>query len=791
VNAIAADAVPRSAAWPSATSQPPAWSRAGRRSAGAEAGGRLVLLALLAGSGANALTAGEARTASAGTAVPFLSASFVLDPDGRFDEKTRTITGSDVAARGIAVRLAPGWTAGVVFDADTLRMAAAWSGGALRFQGPPFEGVNGNRPQLGVKPVVTVDQGPGWADSAGSFKDPRADSIAPQPPPGPIPPDWGRYRGLHLHGDRVIFAYTVHGCAVLESPGWADGVFSRAFTLGASARPLSVLVATATDLAVAVSGLAGAKVETTAAGLVLRIPALAAATSGTLFVAAASAKDAVTVAAAAGRAEDLAVLTMGGPGRWTTPVETVGVLGGDAAPYVVDRITLPSSNPYGASLRVGSVDLFKNGTAAALGTWNGDVWVVTGIDATLSKLTWRRFATGLDQALGLKIVDDVIYVLGRDQITRLHDRDRDGEADFYECFNHDWELTVGFSFCLDLHTDPAGNFLFAFGAPVGGGGKGFSTLTRQHGCILRVSKDGSRLDVLATGLRVPNGMSVSPDGVVTCGDNQGTWVPASPLHVIAPGSFNGVVPTAQGVATHPPKALCYLPQDVDSSSGGQVWVTSDQWGPFSGDLLHMSYGTSTLFKVMKEEIAGQWQGGMVAFPLKLTSSAMRARIGPRDGQLYIAGLSGWQSNATRDGGFDRVRFTGQPVRMPTRLAAKTGVYEITYTCDLDPTSVADVANYMVEAWNYQWTSAYGSPQISPSGKGGNDGQEGKPGKGAKNVRDVWAVSAATLRPDRRTIALHIPELAPVWNVKVTTKVQSADRQPLSHVIHATIHNLGN
>jgi glucose/arabinose dehydrogenase len=34
---------------------------------------------------------------------------------------------------------------------------------------------------------------------------------------------------------------------------------------------------------------------------------------------------------------------------------------------------------------------------------------------------WRRYASGLHQALGLKVVDDKVYVLGRDQITRLHD----------------------------------------------------------------------------------------------------------------------------------------------------------------------------------------------------------------------------------------------------------------------------------------------------------------------------------------------------------------------------------
>jgi inositol-phosphate transport system substrate-binding protein len=36
------------------------------------------------------------------------------------------------------------------------------------------------------------------------------------------------------------------------------------------------------------------------------------------------------------------------------------------------------------------------------------------------------------ETLGLKIVDDVIYTSGRDQITRYHDLNNDGEADYYE-----------------------------------------------------------------------------------------------------------------------------------------------------------------------------------------------------------------------------------------------------------------------------------------------------------------------------------------------------------------------
>ena len=39
-------------------------------------------------------------------------------------------------------------------------------------------------------------------------------------------------------------------------------------------------------------------------------------------------------------------------------------------------------------------------------THGGDVWIVSGIDAGLAKLQWRRFAAGLYEPFGLQVVDN-------------------------------------------------------------------------------------------------------------------------------------------------------------------------------------------------------------------------------------------------------------------------------------------------------------------------------------------------------------------------------------------------
>ena len=131
-------------------------------------------------------------------------------------------------------------------------------------------------------------------------------------------------------------------------------------------------------------------------------------------------------------------------------------------------------------------------------------------------------------------------MLGRDQITRLHDLNDDGEADFYECFNNDVQVTPGFhEFAFDLQTDPEGNFYFTKGGPVNPGRPRLGPAVSDHnGCVFKVSQDGSKFEVFATGVRAPNGMGVGPDDDVTVGDNQGTWVPACYVQFVKPGRLH-------------------------------------------------------------------------------------------------------------------------------------------------------------------------------------------------------------------------------------------------------------
>ena len=114
----------------------------------------------------------------------------------------------------------------------------------------------------------------------------------------------------------------------------------------------------------------------------------------------------------------LAHLTRGGgPARWPQILTTRGTIGHQGA-YAIDTIEPPFQNPWNALLFFSDHDFLPDGTAM-VSTIQGDVWRVEGLDDTLQNVRWKRYASGLHQALGLVVAEGKVYVLGRDQITRF------------------------------------------------------------------------------------------------------------------------------------------------------------------------------------------------------------------------------------------------------------------------------------------------------------------------------------------------------------------------------------
>jgi hypothetical protein len=215
----------------------------------------------------------------------------------------------------------------------------------------------------------------------------------------------------------------------------------------------------------------------------------------------------------------------------------------------------------------------------------------------------------------------------------------------------------------------------------------------------------------------------------------------------------------------------------DNSSGGQVYVTSDKWGPWKGAPLFMSYGKCLLYGVMTEKVGDTTQAALVPFSLKFASGVMRGRFSTKDGQLYLAGLKGWQNAASRDGGFYRVRYTGKPVTMPVKTRTGKNGIQLTFATELDAKTAEDVQSYAVELWNYKYSGAYGSPEFSVKTPG-------------KQGHDKLEVKSAKLSADKKTLLLEVDGLEVANQYSVKYSLTAANGAEVRSEVIGTIHKLG-
>ena len=721
--------------------------------------------------------------------------------------------GKNIAQKAIAIRLneGPGGVARgsrwIVFEHDTLRMAAAWSGNFLDWNGIQFNGKHGIHLRANGNVHATNSTGPGWAKpDEGSFEDNQRVEGRDNRKYGPLPADWGKFRGLHRYEDKVILRYTVGATEILEYPNSLDipGVvtFVRTLNIGPRATNLEMSVMELPeDATLEVQG----DIATVQAGkrsLMVATPGFEKSTQLSLrdnrLVLTFSQGDEplkgsiwfsdsevnqdtaheISTQIANGET-NLEQYTHGGPAQYTTAIDVPAKKWFESDAWLVDELVRPEGNPWGARTRVTGMDFYPGGKALAVCTWDGDVWKVEGIN-TLGKtdgsLRWHRIATGLFQPLGILVDGDRLLVTCRDQIVSLGDANGDGEMDDYRCLNSDHQVTEHFhEFAMGLQRDNDGNLYYAKSAR-----HALTAVVPHHGTLLRVTPDGSRTEILATGFRAANGVCLNDDGSFIVTDQEGHWNPKNRINWVRPGGFYGNMYGYHDVTDSSDEAmqkpLCWITNSFDRSPAELLWANTDRWGPLNGQLLNLSYGYGRIYVVPHEHLSTptgerQPQGGMCQLPIPdLPTGMIRGRFSPADGQLYVGGMFSWAgSRQEQEGGLFRVSYKGKPVGMPTKLKAAKGSIDITFSEEIDPTSVTDTGRYQVKTWDLKRTKQYGSKHF--------------------NERTL-KVASAQLLPDMKTVRLQIPDVAPTWGMEIVCRLQSKNGNEFRRVIHNTIHQLG-
>lgn len=629
------------------------------------------------------------------------------------------------------------------FDTDLLRVAALWQGSTSGVTAVSMSQISYHKPgakvQEGEKilpePIGTpwIANGiyPGWQWGANPvFTDPRPPTPDPrQVGRGPLLPSQGRFKAVRQTSQGVILEYLIGSTRVQErlraTTSLGHVVVQRLIHLDSVPAPLTLLLGSAPANATA-------RVECTLGSNAYpneQSPAeLSQNAEGVRYAtlrASASPVDLV-VAFSRGSIQQPGSFSLPTPvaskpsppaRRWSGDVVTHGERSQRNDAYVVDNIPLPLDNPWKRGVRLADLTFLGPGRAAAV-TFDGDVWLISGLGNDLAEVHWQRFASGLHEPLSLCSRAGELFVFDRNGVWRLVDTDGNGEADVHELFSN--AFTQGAEtreYAHSIRPAPDGSFIIAKG------GIQMVAQGTHNGSILRVAPDGASVEVLGSGLRSPFAGVHPITGMITASDQQGHYVPTTPLHVIEGGHFHGFLSTLLPKETYPApitEPLVWIPYPVNPSGAGQVWLTGARMGPLTDTLVHIGYYRPELFGVSLQRRTPRLQASVVSITRDLAFAPLNGAVNPGDGQLYVTGLQIWGSAAKQGSGLARVRYTGAPSLLPREVVPMDQGVLISFDIPLDPKQATNPANYSLERWNLKRTANYGSPHFKPDGTKGQE-----------------------------------------------------------------------
>ena len=446
--------------------------------------------------------------------------------------------------------------------------------------------------------------------------------------------------------------------------------------------------------------------------------------------------------------------TNGGERYFTKDVVVKGELNADPAAsgtaYELDEIPVPVENPYGVPMTLCGLAFDKDG-AAYISTLVGDIWKVSGLDDDLSAVRWQRFASGINNPLGLEMVDGVVFAISKTQVLQIIDKNGDGEADFVKPFT---KLRLPSDHAHDLQRDAKGNFYF-------------SNVNGTH----RLSADGKKLEKVSEGSRNPMGSGVRADGLALSDASEGN-------------KGNGTCTVFE--SAHPENAktvaklrrILYLPRGVDNSPGSRLFINDDRFGPLGKSIIGVSYGSGRFYQIMRDPNNGSPQAALQVLPGEFASGASRLGINPKDGQLYVTGFDAWGDFAVAEGSFSRVRFTGEKSLTPVSWKAYSNGVSISFSDAIDPASI-DAKKFFVQQWNYRDSAhTYGSAEYSVKSP-------------EKIGHDNLVVESVYLSKDGKELFVNVPSLRPAMCTQIFSDLVSTSGVSQKLNLFATINQISN
>jgi azurin len=423
--------------------------------------------------------------------------------------------------------------------------------------------------------------------------------------------------------------------------------------------------------------------------------------------------------------------------------------------YKISTINVPKD----IVLEVGGIAMLPDGRVAAA-TRRGEVWIIDVKD--MNNPSFKLFAKGLHEPLGLKFKNNAFYLAQRGELTKLVDEDGDGKADLYESVAS-WPISGNYheySFGPAIKDDGTMFITENVGFLSNEWWRGYS-LVPWRGWTQRITPDG-KITPFATGMRSPAGIGFNAEGDLFYADNQGDWMGSGFVTHLEEGDFVGH-PGGLVWASRPESPVRLSDRDIyarvdprfakpgekpvkpenDPADAGKpffevakdfpaikvpsVWLphtilgisTSDiltykgqgNFGPFEGQMFIGDQGQSKISRVFLEKVKGKYQGA--AFPFKEGFSSGVLRLDwASNGMIVGMTNRGWGSTGNEPYGLQKLEWTGKVPFEIKAVRAQPDGFELEFTMPVDKATASLPASYEVTGFIYKYHPVYGSPVIN-------------------------------------------------------------------------------
>lgn len=386
----------------------------------------------------------------------------------------------------------------------------------------------------------------------------------------------------------------------------------------------------------------------------------------------------------------------------------------------------------GIALEVSGMEWIDDTLAVSIR--KGEVWMIdNALAEDPADFEYRLFASGLHEPLGVTRDKDDILVSQRAEVTRLQDTNGDGVADAYLTECDGWNVSGNYhAYTYGPERDGQGNLWVTLN--LGMGDLADNTIG-WRGWGGTIGKNGEFVPK-ALGMRSPCGLGANREGDMFFSDQQGTWIPATPIYHLKPGAFYGnqeslktledprapfqlsaipernqLYPKAVASSKEFVPPAVWLPYNKMGRSATDIELIDEEgkFGPFDGQLLVGEFTNAAINRVFLEKVEGEYQGACFPFLSGFPAAVVRLAFAP-DGSLY-AGMTnrGWSSLGNRSYGLSRIQYMGWNPFAVKEMKALPDGFELVFTKAVSFESLSK-GSLTMTSYTYEYSSAYGGDE---------------------------------------------------------------------------------